>query len=98
MYLLLSLVYKKKYIGLLVKKISFLYWFIVDVWNFAATTPNNTDDNSLECALLECLNGALPPVQSGQLSQTLSTKLRRTLEPKVIDNLLQKFAYKELIR
>ncbi|XP_071542409.1 N(6)-adenosine-methyltransferase catalytic subunit METTL3 [Panulirus ornatus] len=59
--------------------------------------PNNTDDSNLECALLECLNGALPPVQSGQLSQTLSTKLRRTLEPKVIDNLLQKFAYKELI-
>ncbi|XP_042218908.1 N6-adenosine-methyltransferase subunit METTL3-like isoform X2 [Homarus americanus] len=60
-------------------------------------TPNGNDDSSLECALLECLNGALPPVQSAQLSQTLSTKLRRNLQPKVIDNLLQKFAYKELI-
>ncbi|XP_042218907.1 N6-adenosine-methyltransferase subunit METTL3-like isoform X1 [Homarus americanus] len=62
-----------------------------------AATPNGNDDSSLECALLECLNGALPPVQSAQLSQTLSTKLRRNLQPKVIDNLLQKFAYKELI-
>ncbi|KAK3864376.1 hypothetical protein Pcinc_028539 [Petrolisthes cinctipes] len=60
-------------------------------------TSNGSEDWSLECALLECLNGALPPVQSTQLTHTLSTKLRRTLEAKDIDNLLQKFAYKELI-
>ncbi|XP_045588812.1 N6-adenosine-methyltransferase subunit METTL3 [Procambarus clarkii] len=63
----------------------------------AAVTPIGSDESSLECALLECLNGALPPVQSTQLTQTLSIKLRKTLQPKVINNLLQKFAYKELI-
>ncbi|XP_027214435.2 N6-adenosine-methyltransferase catalytic subunit isoform X1 [Penaeus vannamei] len=61
------------------------------------TTSSSQDDPSLECALLECLNEALPPVQAIQLSETLSTKLRRTLPSKAINNLLEKFAYKELI-
>ncbi|XP_047494013.1 N6-adenosine-methyltransferase catalytic subunit-like [Penaeus chinensis] len=61
------------------------------------TTSSSQDDSSLECALLECLNEALPPVQSIQLSETLSAKLRRTLPSKAINNLLEKFAYKELI-
>ncbi|KAK4312984.1 hypothetical protein Pmani_015649 [Petrolisthes manimaculis] len=60
-------------------------------------TSNGSEDWSLECALLECLNGALPPVPSTQLTHTLSTKLSRTLQAKDVDNLLQKFAYKELI-
>ncbi|XP_068239061.1 N6-adenosine-methyltransferase catalytic subunit isoform X1 [Palaemon carinicauda] len=62
-----------------------------------AVSTNLGDDSSLECALLECLNEALPPVQSVQLSQELSVKLRRNVSSKFIDNLLQKFAYKELI-
>ncbi|KAG0719237.1 N6-adenosine-methyltransferase catalytic subunit [Chionoecetes opilio] len=62
-----------------------------------ATASNGSEDWSLECALLECLNGAVPPVPAAQLSLTLSNKLRRNLEAKDIDNLLQKFAYKELI-
>ena len=61
-------------------------------------STNFGDDSSLECALLECLNEALPPVQSLQLSQELSAKLRRSVSSKCVDNLLQKFAYKELIR
>ncbi|XP_064078929.1 N6-adenosine-methyltransferase subunit METTL3-like isoform X2 [Macrobrachium nipponense] len=78
--------------------------FIPENQTTASTTPpllpvstNLGDDSSLECALLECLNEALPPVQSVQLSQELSVKLRRNISSKCVDNLLQKFAYKELI-
>lgn len=64
----------------------------------AASASNGNEDWNLECALLECLNGAVPPVPAAHLTLTLTNKLGRSLEAKDIDNLLQKFAYKELIR
>ncbi|KAK7019186.1 hypothetical protein SK128_022348, partial [Halocaridina rubra] len=60
-------------------------------------SPVSSNDASFECVLLECLNEALPPVQSIQLAQELSSKVRKEVSVKFIENFLQKFAYKELI-
>ena len=63
-----------------------------------ADSEKHEDQSQIEYALLELLNEALHPVQSTELTQNLSKKLNKNVSLLVVTNLLQKFAYKELIR